>query len=66
MSVMSLSKTVTYRLPGWSKLELLFGEWWHRVRSQYELESLGERDLSDMGVTRIDAFNEMQKPFWQT
>ena len=25
-----------------------------------------ERDLADMGMTRIDAFNEIQKPFWQT
>jgi uncharacterized protein YjiS (DUF1127 family) len=65
MSVMSLSKTVTYRLSGWSKLESLVREWWHRVRSRYELESLSERDLADMGMTRIDAFNEIQKPFWQ-
>jgi uncharacterized protein YjiS (DUF1127 family) len=65
MSVMSLSKTVTYRFSGWSKLESLFGEWWHRVSSRYDLESLSERDLADMGMTRIDAFNEIQKPFWQ-
>jgi uncharacterized protein YjiS (DUF1127 family) len=65
MSVMSLSKSVTYRLSGWSKLELLCGEWWLRVRSRCELESPSERDLADMGMTRIDAFNEIQKPFWQ-
>jgi uncharacterized protein YjiS (DUF1127 family) len=65
MSVMSLSKTVTYRSSGWSKLESLLGEWWHRVSSRYDLESLSERDLADMGMTRIDAFNEIQKPFWQ-
>ena len=50
---------------GWSELKSLFGEWWHRVCSRYELESLSERDLADMGMTRIDAFNEIQKPFWQ-
>ena len=65
MSVMSLSETVTYRFSGWSKLESLFGEWWHRVSSRYDLESLSERDLADMGINRIDAFNEIQKPFWQ-
>ena len=64
MSVMSLSETVTYSR--WSKLELLFGEWWSRAMSRYELESLSERDLADMGMTRIDAFNEIQKPFWQS
>jgi len=67
MSVISLSKTATptYRLPCWSQLEALFGEWWHRIMSRYELESLSERDLADMGMSRIDAFNEIQKPFWQ-
>jgi hypothetical protein len=49
MSVMCLSKTAarTYRLPGWSELKSLFGEWWHRVSSRYELESLSERNLVD-------------------
>jgi uncharacterized protein YjiS (DUF1127 family) len=65
MSVMSLSETVTHRFSGCSKFESLFGVWWHRVRSRYELESLSERDLADMGMTRIDAFNEIQKPFWE-
>ena len=65
--VISLSKTATptYRLLCWSQLEALFGEWWHRIVSRYELESLSERDLADMGMTRVDAFNEIQKPFWQ-
>ena len=47
MSVISLSKTATptYRL------EALFGEWWHRIMSRYELESLSERDLADMGIS---------------
>ena len=51
MSVISLSKTATptYRLLCWSQLEALFGEWWHRIVSRYELESLSERDLADMG-----------------
>jgi uncharacterized protein YjiS (DUF1127 family) len=63
MIVMSLSKTATYRLAVWSKLESLFGEWWRRIKSRYELESLSEPDLTDMGMTRINAFNEIQKPF---
>jgi uncharacterized protein YjiS (DUF1127 family) len=67
MSVISLHKTPaqTCRLPCWSQLEALFGEWWQRIIARYELESLSERDLADMGMTRIDAFNEIQKPFWQ-
>ena len=27
--------------------------------------TLSERDLSDMGLTRLDAFNETCKPFWE-
>jgi uncharacterized protein YjiS (DUF1127 family) len=67
MSLLSLSKAATpiYRLPSWSDLKSLFEEWWHRIRSRCQLESLSERDLADMGMTRTDAFNEIQKPFWQ-
>jgi uncharacterized protein YjiS (DUF1127 family) len=53
------------RLPHWSRLAALFAEWRRRVRSRYELERLSERDLVDMGLTRLDAANEMQKPFWE-
>jgi uncharacterized protein YjiS (DUF1127 family) len=67
MSLVSLSKTATptYRLPSWSDLKSLFDEWWYRIRSRRQLESLSARDLADMGMTRTDAFNEIQKPFWQ-
>jgi uncharacterized protein YjiS (DUF1127 family) len=67
MAAISLARmaTPTCRLQGWSKLEALFSEWWRRILSRYELESLSDRDLADMGMTRIDAFNEIQKPFWQ-
>ncbi len=67
MSVILLDKTpaLTCRLPCWSRLEALIGEWWQRIVSRYQLESLSERDLADMGMTRIEAFNEIQKVFWQ-
>ena len=53
MSLISLSKTATptYRLPSWSDLKSLFDEWWYRIRSRCQLESLSERDLADMGMT---------------
>jgi uncharacterized protein YjiS (DUF1127 family) len=53
------------RLQRWKKLAELFAEWRRRVQSRYELEQLNERDLADMGLTRLDALNEMQKPFWE-
>jgi uncharacterized protein YjiS (DUF1127 family) len=52
-------------LPCWSDLKFLFIEWKDRIRSRYELEQLNERDLADMGLTRSDTLNEIQKPFWQ-
>jgi uncharacterized protein YjiS (DUF1127 family) len=52
-------------LPHWSKFAALFAEWRRRIRSRYDLERLSERDLADMGLTRLDALNEMEKPFWE-
>jgi uncharacterized protein YjiS (DUF1127 family) len=49
----------------WSKLYALFTKWWQRIRSRYEVEQLSDRDLADMGLTRRDAFNQAQKPFWE-
>ena len=65
--MISLGIGVTHlgRLPHWSKPAAVFGEWRRRVRSRYELERLSERDLADMGLTRLDAPSEMQKPFWE-
>ena len=67
MSLVSLSETATptYLLPSWSDLKSLFDEWWDRISSRCQLESLSERDLADMGMTRTDAFHEIEKPFWQ-
>ena len=48
----------------WTKLQPVFTEWRHRIRFRYDLERLTERDL-DMAMTRTDAFNETQKPFWE-
>ena len=43
----------------------LFAEWQQRVQSRFELERLSERDLLDMKLTRLEIFDERQKPFWQ-
>jgi uncharacterized protein YjiS (DUF1127 family) len=53
------------RSPLWSRLAALFAEWRRRMRSRHKLERLSERDLADMGLTRPDVANEMQKPFWE-
>jgi len=53
------------RLPRWSQLQPLLTEWRQRIRSRCELERLSERDLADMRMTKLDAFNETRKPFWE-
>jgi uncharacterized protein YjiS (DUF1127 family) len=53
------------RLPLWGKLAALVAAWQQRVQSRYDVERLSERDLTDMRLTRLDAVNETEKPFWQ-
>ena len=53
------------RLPRRTNLAAMIAEWWRRVQSRYEVERLSERDLADMRLTRLDAVNETQKPFWE-
>ena len=64
VSALGISVTRLRRLRFW-KSQKLFTVWWQRIRSRYELECLNERDLADMGLTRSDVLNEVQKPFWQ-
>jgi uncharacterized protein YjiS (DUF1127 family) len=40
-------------------------EWRHRARQRAELAQLSERDLHDIGITRVDVVFEISKPFWQ-
>ena len=47
------------------RLWALLTEWRQRIRLRYEVERLTEQELADMRLTREDALNEVQKPFWQ-
>jgi uncharacterized protein YjiS (DUF1127 family) len=47
------------------KLRSLLDGWRGRVWSRFALQRLSERDLADIGLTRLDVFDEAQKPFWQ-
>jgi len=53
------------RLPQWSEFRALLTEWRDRARSRRELWALDDRELWDMGVTRMEADNEANKPFWE-
>ena len=65
--MISLGIDVTHwrRTPHWSRLAAAVAEWRRRLRSRDEVDRLSERDLADMGLTRLDAVSEMQKPFWE-
>ena len=69
MTTMSLDLTDQLLGRAWNGLRLshvkqqLTG-WWHNIRSRAELESLDERSLQDIGLTRCTADFEAAKPFW--
>jgi uncharacterized protein YjiS (DUF1127 family) len=41
------------------------GEWARRIESRRELAGLCDRALRDIGLTRVDALREAEKPFWR-
>ena len=38
--------------------------WQERAEQRHALGELNERMLKDIGISRVDAFREAQKPFW--
>ena len=46
-------------------LRSLIGEWLHRIESRRDLAGLTDRELRDIGITRVDALGEAEKPFWR-
>ena len=67
MSILSidLASVRSRRLPRWSEFKTLFKEWRERSRSRCELAALDDRELWDIGLNRMEADNEVHKPFWQ-
>jgi uncharacterized protein YjiS (DUF1127 family) len=43
----------------------LIGEWLRRSESRRELAGLCDHALRDIGITRVDALREADKPFWR-
>jgi uncharacterized protein YjiS (DUF1127 family) len=39
--------------------------WRERVHQRRQLQQLSDRDLRDIGISRLDAKAEYGKPFWQ-
>ena len=48
----------------WSDAKHEITAWWHSVRSLHELQSLDDRCLRDMGMSRCIGDFKSAKPFW--
>ena len=48
----------------WTEVKQRVTEWWYSARSRYELQSLDDRCLQDIGMSRCTADFESTKPFW--
>ncbi|MFC6854574.1 DUF1127 domain-containing protein [Marivibrio halodurans] len=47
-------------------LTRLFARWQDRLDQRRRLANLDDRLLSDIGVDRLRALNEAEKPFWRS
>ena len=47
-------------------LTALVQVWSDRSRQRCQLAGLNDRELKDIGLTRLDALREIQKPFWRS
>ena len=47
------------------RLRARLSEWRQVSRSRAELAKLDERMLRDIGLTRVDVWREINKPFWR-
>jgi uncharacterized protein YjiS (DUF1127 family) len=50
----------------WTGIKRQLMDWRHNIQSRIELESLDDRSLQDIGLTRCTADFEAAKPFWMT
>ena len=65
MKTISLPLTVhSNRGLRWSDVKRQVAAWWNLARSRYDLESLDDRCLQDIGMSRCTADFESAKPFW--
>ena len=62
----TLWQALPHRLTGFlSGVGAVLWEWRRRRNGRLELARLDERMLRDIGLTRVDAEYEMNKPFWR-
>lgn len=52
-------------LPPLRRALSLIAQWIDRSRQRHVLAGLEDRMLRDIGITRVDAARECEKPFWR-
>jgi uncharacterized protein YjiS (DUF1127 family) len=53
------------RPAGLSAVAATVALWMERGRSRRALAALGDHQLKDIGISRADAWQESEKPFWR-
>jgi uncharacterized protein YjiS (DUF1127 family) len=66
MSTMSLDLTTAAprQMLRWRQMKRSFAEWRRRAHSRWELTTLSDRELNDIGLSRCNVSSESCKPFW--
>jgi uncharacterized protein YjiS (DUF1127 family) len=49
----------------WRRFIVLLACWRARAKARHLLAAFDERQLADIGITRLDASRESAKPFWR-
>ncbi|ARU55464.1 MAG: DUF1127 domain-containing protein [Pseudomonadales bacterium] len=62
-SVLSSEASVLVRW--WRYLRLNAPVWWDRYRQRQALAELSSMQMKDIGLSRSDVINEVNKPFWK-
>lgn len=48
-----------------ARAQAVLGVWQRRIRERLELARMNDRELLDMGISKVDALVEYKKPFWR-
>ena len=65
MTDLALTAVRSRQFRQWKDFRALYAEWRQRARSRGELAMLDDRELRDIGLTRMEANKEFEKPFWE-
>lgn len=60
-----LARTTTHEDRPRTRPRSLIALWRDRAKKRRQLAEMRERDLKDIGLTRLDANMEVRKPFWK-